>query len=135
MSRVDLPGDQWADLADPLQVTHKKRKPVRRVMFELVQVRVSKTGPALDAVELDLLEQLSDLMVVALVDAWSFPVPVDMDGLGELPGDAYDALQLACAPLGEALLPSFEVDPDPKGPPTSGRSPVSVTDSNRVLST
>lgn len=112
MGRVELPDGQWADMADPAKVVQRLCRPVRRTMFELVQLRSAKPvdQATIDPVEIDLLQRLGDLIVIALVASWSFPQPIDADGLGELPSDVYDALQLACAPLGGKLLPSVEVD-------------------------
>lgn len=35
---------------------------------------------------------LKDLQIVALVSEWSYPFPISIDSLGELPADAYDVL-------------------------------------------
>src|ERR1035437_8625013 len=105
MSRVELPDGAWCELADPVQVLHRKRKPVRRAMFKIAQRRAEQTD-VIGEEELDLLEALNDLIVVALVTSWSFDAEVTVGALGDLPGDVYDALQLACAPLSGALLPT-----------------------------
>jgi hypothetical protein len=123
MSRLDLPDGAWCELADPVKVSHRRRKPVQRIMFELVQLRITKPDKY-GTEELDLLEQFADALVLALVTGWSYDLPVTAEGLGDIPGDAYDVIQKACGALSNALLPSFEVSPDPKAPtPNSDGSP------------
>lgn len=47
-------------------------------------------------------------LILALVQEWSYPFPVSADGLGELPGHAYDALKAACEPKLTEIFPSFK---------------------------
>lgn len=117
MPRIELPGDNWAELADPLKVTQKRRRPVQRIMYEIVGAGANRDGDYLTSKELDLLEQFNDRLIVAFVTAWSYTFEISVDGLGDLPADAYDALQEAVAPLSKEMLPNFEAGPsDPKAP-------------------
>lgn len=132
MPHILLPDDGWADLADPKKVTERKRKPVLRAMAAHLGVQaaqpVSEDGTgALTEDSIEAMSALSEAVMVALVTAWSFPAPITLDGLQDLPGDAYDALRDACGSFTGALLPSFAADTDPKDPPPSGSSPESVT--------
>ena len=71
--------------------------------------------------------RLSDLMMLALVESWSFESPVSEDGLLDLTSEEYDAIDKLCMPQMEALLPEFaEVDVDPASP-TSGSAASNVS--------
>lgn len=73
--------------------------------------------------QLDLLSDLTDAVTVALVESWSYPAPVGMDALQDLPQKDYEALLEAASKHRDAVLPNFGVDPE-KGSPTepSGES-------------
>ena len=76
--------------------------------------------------QLDLLSNLTDAVTVALVESWSFDFPVSMDALQDLPDGDYRKLLDAASKHRDALLPSFDVDPDPESPTApSGESAAS----------
>jgi hypothetical protein len=69
-------------------------------------------GPALDIVD-----ELNDRVVIALVAGWSYDLPLELDSVLDIPGADLDALREAVVPLSAGLLPSFEPTKD-KGSPT-----------------
>lgn len=124
MTHILLPDDAWADLADPRKVTERTRKPVMRAMAALLAYRnTAAVDPAAVTVtpeEMDLVTGLTEAVMVAMVTGWSFPAEISLDGLQDLPGDAYDQLRSAAGASTAALLPDFTVGPDPKVPPATG---------------
>lgn len=130
--RVDLPDGQWADLYDPVKVPERKRRPVVRALVAFMKDRQAHVVPTIDdsvlsdedkaaalAAQIDpsllmAADDLNDAVVVALVSAWSWEKDITADALLDLPADAYKALSEACAPHMNALMPNFQVSPDPK---------------------
>ena len=141
--KVEFPGG-WAKLRDPEDVTERQRRPLAKVRRALLasdvgDVLVERAAlgekaddkeiaklfkPVLNREEWDLLSDSSDLLIVALVEEWSFDTPVTVDEVKNLPGRAYKALRKACDPLLDAVLGDDgddEVgDPDSNFPATSG---------------
>ncbi|MGA5819732.1 hypothetical protein ACPC54_17965 [Kitasatospora sp. NPDC094028] len=138
-NRIPLPGG-WADLRPVADITERHRRPIRKLSTQLLghadfaaavaemqssgkdpasltpdeQLRVAAgMGSAFDD-----LEAIQDLLVVAAVRGWSFDaVPITVDGLLDLPGQALDALRAAVAPYQGALNPNLrEPSPDPTSP-------------------
>lgn len=117
MIRVELPDGAWAELQDPRKVPERARRPVLTAQAGLQQYVTGETLTTSPAA-LQAFSELNDAMAVALVERWSYPDPVSLDGVLGLPGDAYDALREAVAPFATALLPDFSPSTD-KGSPTS----------------
>jgi hypothetical protein len=59
---------------------------------------------------------LDDELAVALIESWTFPFPVSLEGLEELGHETYDKIIQATAPLLGKLMPQFEVNPEPDSP-------------------
>lgn len=130
-ARIDLPEGQWADLYDPIKVPERKRRPVVRALVAFMKDRQAHEPPPFDpadlsddekaariAAQLDpsllvAADDLNDAVVVALVREWSFGA-VTLEVLLDLPADTYKVLSEACGPHMNELMPSFEVNPDPK---------------------
>ncbi|MFH8380636.1 hypothetical protein ACH4E7_06800 [Kitasatospora sp. NPDC018058] len=139
-TRIPLPGGAWADLRPVSDITERHRRPIRKLSTGLLghadfaaavaemqasgkdpgsltpdeQLRVAAgMGSAFDD-----LEAIQDLLVVAAVRGWSFDaVPITVDGLLDLPGQALDALRAAVAPYQSALNPNLkDPSPDPQSP-------------------
>lgn len=133
MTRVSLPDDQWAELADPKKVSERKRRPYVQAMVAFTQATAllprneegehppGSFGPEHSA----LFNVTLDLLIVALVKAWSFDLPIEQDALQDLPSDCFDALRKAANEKGPALMPDLSVSTDPKA--SSGGSPPSPT--------
>lgn len=141
--RVELPRSQHAMLRDPEEVPERLRRPLLDAM-EQVSVAVTAAGvtQAEIAAARDGDEELAaaigikamahgargrqraanDLLIVALVESWSFATPVSVESLLDLPGRTYDALVEACDPYLAAMSPDFDPSPDPDSPtrPSSG---------------
>jgi hypothetical protein len=145
-SRVQLPGGHTADLRPVQDITERRRRPIRTVTMQLLkdqsfvgQVQAAtasgktaqtltqedKVGIAtrLNPASLQTLEDMQDLLIVAVVRGWSFkdedgqPVPVSVDGILDLPGVALDELKRVVAPYQQALNPNLgEPSPDPASP-------------------
>jgi hypothetical protein len=64
----------------------------------------------------DLLEELNDALVAALVAGWSYGFVVSADAVQDLPGRDLDALRTAVAPFLAQLNPDFEPSPDAASP-------------------
>lgn len=122
MGRLDLPDDAWAELHAPRKVQERKR---RRYILAMTAMSASTAalpklpdgtpdpagfGPEQQA----LADAAFDELTVCLVAAWSFDLPIAVESLLELPGDAFDALRKACMDLAPELVPDYSVSPDPK---------------------
>lgn len=121
MSRIDLPDGQWAELAPPKKVPERKRRRYVAAMTDLVQAtnhlpKNEKGEPdqsEFGASEMEKVDAVGDALILALVREWSFG-EVTLEAIAELPGDAFDALLIACRDLAPDLTPNYEPSPDPK---------------------
>lgn len=120
--KLDLPDGAWALLRDPAKVPERLRRPVLTLTTRLnPQIKAMRDNPGdegvvLDADVLERFEDLNDLVIVALVAEWSFELPISIESVGDLPGDAYDLLRRESAKAIKELLPDFSPNPDPAGP-------------------
>lgn len=118
--KVEFPGG-WAKIRDPEDVTEKQRRPLGKLQRRLAGSNIADALVALDgkptedqlrdlirpvlgSEDWDLLDDSGDLLIVALVEEWSFEAPVTVDEVQNLPGKAYRALREACDPLLLQLL-------------------------------
>lgn len=120
-TKLSLPDEGWVLLRDPAKVPERLRRPVTNMAAGLRPAVVAATGeegdPSLTAELLGEFQALNDLVIVALVEEWSFGgTPVTVDAVGDLPGDAYDVLRRECAKRVNDLLPDFSPDPGPASP-------------------
>jgi hypothetical protein len=128
---VQLPDNAHALLRDPSQVSERLRRPIMAAVSRLA-AGVDMTGKSeseigtemLASGGMDTMNEVNDLLVVALVESWSYPQPITLDGVLDLPGVAYDALRTAVSPHMGAMMPSFDVKPD-----TAGATPGVPSDS------
>lgn len=120
--QVDLPGGGWVRFRHPDEVTERQRRPFVRLMMangkDLADAESDEQGnPRLDMSALPNLQDMCEAAAVALVEAWSYDVPVTLDGVQDLPGPAYDRLVFGESQLRMAsLMPSFGVNPDESSP-------------------
>jgi hypothetical protein len=125
--KISLPDGNWASLRDPKKVSERRRRPIMRA-FASVNQEDLKTLHRTDLTDedqarsvmnpefVDLMQQVNDLLIIALVDEWSFDAPIEADSVLDLDGETYDALQRAVAPFLTEVMPDFDVSPDPKAP-------------------
>ena len=145
--KVDLGNGAWAKLCDPQDVTERKRRPLDKVQRILAGSKVGDAllawheehgdekpdekqmldllKPFLAADELDLFDKSSDLLIVALVEEWSYDdKPITVEEVQDLPGRAYRLLKEACEPLLGAVLGNEDetdlLDSDSPSTPGSG---------------
>ena len=113
----------WIDLREPEEVPEKLRRPIIKMSVsgvpfaedwnDLFENPENANAESLEAM-LDYGSRFNDLVAMAFIRQWSFELPISIDALGDLPGKVYDEIANACKPLISNLMPSFEVDPDPK---------------------
>ncbi|MFJ9616705.1 hypothetical protein [Streptomyces noursei] len=128
MIHINLPSGASADLRDVADVTERQRRPIKRIQSQLAArpafAAAVKEAQAISGAELspeaelriaagmgdafDLLEELNDFLVAALVAGWSYGFPVTADAVQDIPGADLDALRTECAPFLPKLLPDFE---------------------------
>lgn len=121
MDKITLPDGGWAVLRDPADVTERQRRPLVRLQQRLLG---SDVGAALigaqgdipkdEALELirpqmasddfDMVAQLDDLLLVTLLDSWSYDGEITADSVLDLPGKVRTVLLEACKPLLGPLL-------------------------------
>lgn len=139
MIHINLPSGASADLRAVSDVTERQRRPIKRIQAQLAarpafaaavkeaQLIAKAAGTELSPeAELriaagmgdafDLLEDLNDSLVSALVSGWSYDFPVSVEGVQDVPGRDLDALRKECAPYLAQLLPDFEVSAEPDSP-------------------
>jgi hypothetical protein len=138
VTHLTLPSGATADLRDAADVTERQRRPIKRIQAQLAAlpafVAAVKEAEAAQQVSgeltpdqqlaiaggmgeaFDLLEELNDYLIGAVVRGWSYDFPVSADAAQDLPGRDLDALREACAPYLKALMPNFEPNPDPASP-------------------
>ena len=116
--KITLPDGGWASLRDPKKVPERLRRPLVTLQRRMLGTDMAKAFEGVDDVKsldeskaLDLLrpiiasedygmlDDINDLLIVALVEEWSFDLPITVEGSLDLPGDARDALIAACQPL------------------------------------
>jgi hypothetical protein len=122
-----------------VDVTERQRRPIKRIQAQLAAmpafvaaVKEAEAAQKVAGGELtpdqqlaiaggmgeafDLLEDLNDHLIGAVVRGWSYSFPVSSDAAQDLPGRDLDALREACAPALKELMPNFEPTPDPNSP-------------------
>lgn len=137
MQHLTLPSGATADLRDVADVTERNRRPIKRIQTKLAGLpaftsAVQEAKDQTDGTELtpeqqlkiaagmgeafDLLEELNDALVAALVAGWSYGFAVSADAVQDLPGRDLDALRTAVAPFLPQLNPDFDPSPEPDSP-------------------
>jgi len=116
--------DGWVLLRDPRMVSERSRRPIIAKMTTMQAVAEKVTGEgstSVDEAEFNALYAFNDLVAIALIQEWSWDVPVTIDGLLDLPASDYDAILKITAPLVPELMPSFSPDGanDPESPTVS----------------
>lgn len=122
-----LPDGGSATLRDPKLVTERHRRPVTRLNSRIAGSAVGQLLASKDSMtdkefedearkllataEWELLDELNDALIVALVESWSYDAAVTTDGLLDIPGESYDALKVETSKHVTALMPSFAVSP------------------------
>jgi hypothetical protein len=138
--RVELSNGGWAEFRDPEDVPEGMRRPIQigvlRLSPEARALLDSKPddgdddGQAvalqLSADDLTTLYDINDVMVCALVEAWSFdaPCPPTPDTIKSLRSADYDALLAASSKFTEKLMPQ-DFGPDGVTDPDSPTTPSS----------
>jgi len=125
MRRIELPGDQWADLREPGgdsgnlrdDLTVSGKRGISRVSGKLSQdarvqigaVQEMENGPAKEAAtwamvgslseeDQDTFTQVADATLVALLAGWSLDLPLPQPAtVGDMPSSIYDCLTQAVA--------------------------------------
>jgi hypothetical protein len=139
--KIEFPGG-WAKLRDPHDVTERQRRPLSKVQRALlgsnigdVLIARQQAGqevseeemtrllrPYLADEAMDLFEDSDDLLILALVEEWSYEKPVTAEAIQDLPAKVYDTLRDACRPLLPAVLGAEDEQAvlDPESPTTPG---------------
>lgn len=116
--RIELPDGAWAELRSPRTVPERLRRPVTKMMFAISNNQeIQNTDDNVVNPELvGIYSELNDLMIVARVVAWSFDLPISVDGVLDLPGDAYEILQEKAVENVLDMIPNFGQSTDPESP-------------------
>lgn len=132
---VELRKGQWAVLRDPKDVPEGKRRPlteasrtadVAREEFAAARAAVLANEELVAAAKergeeiaplpipvpsgdsLAIVNRINDLLVVALVDRWSFDAPITEESLLDVvPGADFDTLRLVTGPMFNDVMPNF----------------------------
>ena len=121
--KIELANGGWAVLRDPASVSVKLRRPVEKALMTIARSQAknallapSDVAANLDPATIDQFYELNDLLIVALVESWSFEKDITLDNVLELPSEAYKTLQEATASAISTMLPNFGFSNDPKAP-------------------
>lgn len=119
--KIDLPSGGWASLRDPEDVPERLRRPVVKLTKKLmidpdIKMRSGMTASEVTEEQFDLLEEINDLLIVAMVDEWSYEAPVGVESARDLPARDYDTLREATARHVAGLFPDFTPDANPESP-------------------
>lgn len=118
MAKHEIVGG-WVELREPKEVPERLRRPIvikAGTIGKAAQDIANADEVSVDESTLSAMFEFNDLLVIALTKAWSFDEPITLEGLGNLPGNAYDALQKIVAPMVADLMPSFEATPSADSP-------------------
>lgn len=126
--RVDLPSGNHVILRDPEQTTEAQRRPAKRASLRLAGISDALQNPGLLATlsddQADALFSFSEKVAVALIESWSFELPVSVEGLQQIPGEKdYRTLLDATKKHQATLMPEFGPSGDQADP--TGDSPES----------
>ena len=117
MTRHEV-NDGWVELRDPKHVSERNRRPIIAKATSMKALADKIDAEEFNEAEFNALYSFNDLVAVALISAWSWDVPVTVDGLLDLAASDYDAILKLTAPLVSDLMPSFEPDPENPESPT-----------------
>lgn len=119
--RVDLPSGNHAILRDPEQTTEAQRRPAKRASLRLAGISGALQDPALLSSltdeQADSLFNFSETVAVALIESWSFEMPITAEGIRQIPGEKdYRTLLDATKKHQAALMPDFGPSGDLEDP-------------------
>ena len=115
--RIELPDGAWAELRNPRSVPERLRRPVTKMMFQISQQQTETINNDFVDPEMVLVySELNDLLIVARVAAWSYDLPISVDSVLDLPGDAYEILQAKAAESMTEMIPNFGQSSDQESP-------------------
>jgi len=113
-NRVELPGDHWAELRDPMDVTERERRPLKVAYGEFARSLSEQPADASGGGEVDDLiasgEAFERSSLVFCVTAWGGPrldgVAISEEALDDIPAPVYTALSVAVAPIIKMMFPN-----------------------------
>jgi len=131
--RIELPNGAWANLRTPSAVPERLRRPVTKAMFVVAsgtagkalmdvdqdlsdEAKAAQVAQSLNPDTLDLYSNLNDLLIVARVSEWSYDLPITLDGVLDLPSNAYEVLQEVTAQGILEMMPNFTASADKDSP-------------------
>jgi len=131
--RIELPDGAWANLRKPSAVPERLRRPVTKAMFVVAsgtagkalmdvdqdlsnEAKAAQVAQSLNPDTLDLYSNLNDLLIVARVSEWSYDLPITLDGVLDLPSNAYEVLQEVTAQDILEMMPNFTASADNDSP-------------------
>jgi len=131
--RIELPNGAWANLRTPSAVPERLRRPVTKAMFAIAsgsagkalvevqqdlsdQEKAAQVAQSLNPDTLDMYSNLNDLLIVARVSEWSFELPITIDGVLDLPSNAYEILQEVTAKDITEMMPNFTTSDNKDSP-------------------
>jgi hypothetical protein len=80
------------------------------------EAKAAQVAQSLNPDTLDLYSNLNDLLIVARVSEWSYDLPITLDGVLDLPSNAYEVLQEVTAQGILEMMPNFTASADKDSP-------------------
>lgn len=114
MNKIEI-GENWIVLRNPENVSERLRRPIIALTLAARNAMPENIEDA-DENTIKFVNDFNDLLVIAMVESWSFGAIVSLETLLDLSGKNYEAVRDIAAPFVKELLPSFAVDTDPKAP-------------------
>jgi hypothetical protein len=126
--RIELTDGAWAEFSDPRKITQRYRSPIVDEMAKYA--RESTEGESQEDFKKKILMQhdpsdlahVANLMLIGLIEKWSFDVPIPRDSdprgdsLADIPWPDYDALIEASTPMFDQMFPNFRVSNEETSP-------------------
>ncbi len=116
---IDLPDGNWVRLRDPKKVPERLRRPLMPLFSKMASagiMNITEDDKEKLPDAFGLIFDMNDLVIIALVEAWSFGTKIDVDTLLDLPAEVYDALSNLTRDKVTELMPSFGISTDDASP-------------------
>ena len=115
MSEQTIIHGGWIQLRNPDDVSERLRRPLLAKTAQGAEILQGMDDEeAVDNEILSFWNEYNDLLAIAMIQTWSFDMPISLDGLLDLPAKSYDDVQKIVAPFITELMPDFGATPDPK---------------------
>lgn len=116
--KVFLPGDHWAILRDPMDISEREARQLQRRYAEFsrkLRGNSKSTGPLRMTDErLAAAADFEHEVLASFIESWDFTPSPSADALMDLPRPVYNALDEAAEPLMSVIIPGLAKKDEPQ---------------------